>query len=102
MGSNTAGFAFFDAAADFMTHEVVEYRRVMFPPVLGDSMYVPFFSVEDVPGWMTCRAVGPARVGTVMSDHTDQIYGNPTLCLSPKIMGFTIKNGTGQVPVPLF
>ncbi|KAJ7318610.1 hypothetical protein DFH08DRAFT_971348 [Mycena albidolilacea] len=45
----------FDAAADFTTGEVVEYRRVMFPPLLGDSMHVPFFSIEDAPGWMTAR-----------------------------------------------
>ncbi|KAJ7790853.1 hypothetical protein B0H14DRAFT_2625575 [Mycena olivaceomarginata] len=41
-----------------------------------------------------------------MGDHTDQMYGNPTLCPNPtvegKIMGFTIKNGTGRVPVPPF
>ncbi|KAJ7775832.1 hypothetical protein B0H14DRAFT_2631802 [Mycena olivaceomarginata] len=27
----------------------------MFPPLLGDSTHVPFFSVEDAPGWMTAR-----------------------------------------------
>jgi hypothetical protein len=27
----------------------------MFPPLLGDSMHVPFFSIEDAPGWMTAR-----------------------------------------------
>ncbi|KAJ7807193.1 hypothetical protein B0H14DRAFT_2609910 [Mycena olivaceomarginata] len=55
MASNTGDFAWFDAAADFTTGEVMEYRRVMFPPLLGDSMHVPFLSVEDAPGWMTAR-----------------------------------------------
>ncbi|KAJ7692952.1 hypothetical protein B0H14DRAFT_2199871, partial [Mycena olivaceomarginata] len=27
----------------------------MFPPLLSDSMHVPFLSVEDAPGWMTAR-----------------------------------------------
>ncbi|KAJ7798700.1 hypothetical protein B0H14DRAFT_3156797 [Mycena olivaceomarginata] len=55
MLSNTADFALFDAAADFTTGEVVEYRRFMFPLLLGDSTHVPFFSVEDAPRWMTAR-----------------------------------------------
>ncbi|KAJ7756736.1 hypothetical protein B0H14DRAFT_3512065 [Mycena olivaceomarginata] len=49
MTSNTAVFVLFDAAADFMTGEVVEYRRVMFPPFLGYSTHVPCFSIEDAP-----------------------------------------------------
>ncbi|KAJ7829922.1 hypothetical protein B0H14DRAFT_3143733 [Mycena olivaceomarginata] len=55
MLSNTADFALFDAAADFTTGEVVEYRRFMFPLLLGDSTHVPFFSFEDAPRWMTAR-----------------------------------------------
>jgi hypothetical protein len=27
----------------------------MFPPFLGYSTHVPFFSIEDAPGWMTAR-----------------------------------------------
>ncbi|KAJ7883220.1 hypothetical protein B0H14DRAFT_2565012 [Mycena olivaceomarginata] len=48
-------YTLFDAAADFTTGEVVEYRQVMFPPWLGDSTHIPFFSVEDAPGWMTAH-----------------------------------------------
>ncbi|KAJ7795259.1 hypothetical protein B0H14DRAFT_2621154 [Mycena olivaceomarginata] len=48
---------------------------------------------------------GNLKVGTVMADHTKQMHANPTRCPNPtvegKIMGFTIKNGTGRVPVPL-
>ncbi|KAJ7887000.1 hypothetical protein B0H14DRAFT_3430849 [Mycena olivaceomarginata] len=74
MSSNTADFALFDAAGDFTTSEVVEYRRVIFPLLLGDSMHVPFFSVEGVPGWMTARGYALYQELN-LAEHFDPLRG---------------------------
>ncbi|KAJ7854187.1 hypothetical protein B0H14DRAFT_3449787 [Mycena olivaceomarginata] len=65
-------FAMFDAAADFTTSEVVEYRRFIFPLLLGDSTHVPFFSVEDAPGWMTARGSALYQ-GVNLAEHLDPL-----------------------------